>query len=871
MRGARGAGWLMKSFFVLVVAGTALMAVLGAMIYWQFARDLPALARPEDYKPLTVTQILARSKQDGPEVVIGEFYKERRYLTPYEQIPEVVVQAFISAEDDQFFQHQGINLASIIRAAIANFRAGHVVQGGSTITQQVAKSLLRTSERSFSRKFKELILAYRMERDFTKEEILYLYLNQIYLGAGAYGVQAASKTYFGKDVSELNAAEAALIAGMPQAPGKYSPQLNPKRAKDRQLYVLRRMYENRFITQSQMTEAAATPIAIRFDQELNTKYAAYLVEHIRRYLLERYGEKALYEEGLKVTVPTTVELLIAARKSLQEGLREVDKRIGYRGPLKRLKSDDEAETFLKEARDKLIQKALGFQVFLPDGSMSLDDALRIAGIASDLDLLQPGEAYEAVVSEVDDKSKTVTVLIGTARAVMAFETMKWAKPVRDEKNPQWRPEPTLPSKVVRKGDVVLTRVVEVKDGQAIVALDQEPEVQGALLSIDVNTGDVLAMEGGYDFSKSEFNRAIQAQRQPGSAFKPVIFAAALEKGYTPASIIVDSPIVYEDSESGKWKPTNFEEKFYGDTTFRQALIKSRNVPTIKIVQDLQVQNVINFARRLGMEGQLNQDLSISLGSGSTSLLELTRVYGLFPRLGRKLNPVFHSSVVDREGNPLEERSSLRPTPVPTDEDPSRIADRNTANESEVQPTPLPEPAPGERAKIVFPAYPRPEDPDQVLDPRIAYVMSHLMREVVTHGTGAKAKSLSRPAAGKTGTTNDYQDAWFMGFTPNVVTGVWVGFDNLRSMGPGETGARAALPIWLGYMMEAVKSYPDGDLTIPPGVVFANIHPGTGKLAEANSATSIKEAFIEGTEPIERMGAVDSGATTASEFLKEDIE
>lgn len=838
--------WIFKTVFLAGVTGTVFVMLIAGMVFWHFSRGLPKIISVADYRPSIVTRVIGTSRDGKESKEIGEFLFHRRYLIPYEKIPEIVVQSFISAEDDRFFEHPGINILSIIRAGIANFKAGHVVQGGSTITQQVAKSLLLTPEKSFDRKIKEVILSSRIERNLTKQQILYLYLNQIYLGHGAYGVQAASRTYFRKDISEISIAEAALLAGMPQAPGKYSPLLNPKKAKERQLYVLRRLFENKYITQTQMTEAAAQPLRVFHDEDLNAKYASYYMEYIRKYLVEKYGERAVLHEGLTVTVPGTAALAQSATQSLREGLLAVDKRMGYRGPIQHLKDSDEIEKFLEDLRMQLIDKKIHYQLFLPDGRVDSIEAMHYAGLQSDVQLLEPGQLYQAVVTGFDNKKKTARLMVGAVKGELPLEKMRWARPARDEKNPQaYRPEPSLPSKLFKKGDVILVSLVDasaaLKDSskEAIFALEQEPILQGALFSLDTQTGEVLAMVGGYDFDKSEFNRATQAMRQPGSAFKPIIYASALEKGFTPNSIIVDSPLVFKDSEgTGTWKPNNFEEKFYGDTTFRQALIKSRNIPTVKIVQSVGVPYVIQYAKRLGMNGQFNNDLSISLGSSSISLMDLTRVYALFPRMGRRVNPIIISKVVDRDGKILEEQTpqvAPSPTNLPVAEASPSVS-------------PSSSPSPSVAAKVVFPNYPLPEDPDQILDPRVAYVMTHLMKEVVNFGTGHEAKNLGRVAAGKTGTTNDSVDAWFMGFTPNVITGVWVGFDNQKSIGPGETGARVALPIWLNYMREAVKSYPDIDFPVPNGVVFASIDSNTGKTTSPNSSTAIREAFIEGTQP-----------------------
>ncbi len=830
------ASWVVKTFFALAIAASGFFTLLGGGVYFFFSRGLPKIIEVSDYKPLGATRIYAKPEPSATPVLLAEYYKEKRYLIPYEKIPKTVVQAFISAEDDRFFEHQGINLASIVRAAIANLKAGHVVQGGSTITQQVAKSLLLTPERSFDRKIKELILAARIEKNLSKEQILYLYLNQIYLGHGAYGVQAATQAYFGKDISNITLGEAAMMGGLPQAPGKYSPHLNSKKAKERQLYVLRRMMENHFISQQQMAEAIAQPLRIYSDErEELPKIAPYLTEHVRRYLIEKYGEKVLYEDGLTVVLQMDPQLAQVASKSLREGLREVDKRSGFRGAEKRLKEKD-IEKVLQEQRAELIEKRLGYEYLMPDGRLDLAEAVKGSSYKSEAALLVENEIYKAVVAGRDDKKKVVFCWIGSVKAAMPYENTRWAFP--------------LGSRIeLSRGDVIRVKILKNND-EVTVALDQEPQIQGALISFDVKTGRVLAMEGGLDYDKSEFNRAIQAQRQPGSAFKPIIYSYALEKGFTPATIIVDSPIVYEDTDNGKWKPSNFEEKFYGDTTFRQALIKSRNIPTIKILQSVQVQGVLRYVERIGLNGKFNPDLSMSLGSGAVSLYEITKAYGVFPRLGRKLEPYFISQVMDRDGKILEE---AKPKVFDASHVPTRY--------------PTPEPS---ASGLAASLYPLPEDPAQVIDPRIAYVMTHLMKEVVNYGTGYEARALARPAAGKTGTTNDYLDGWFVGFTADVVTGVWVGYDNQKPIGKGETGAKVALPIWLNFMKEAVKPYPERDFPVPPGIAFTKIDPLTGKLAPPQSTRSIQESFVQGTEPTEMTTENPVSAPTQSGFFKEDI-
>ena len=842
-----------KSLFILALVGSVLMMFLGGGVFWYFSRALPNIITVEDYRPAIVSQVIA--EHENKQTVIGEFYKERRYLIPYEKMPEKLIHAFISAEDDQFFNHQGVNLVSIIRAAIVNFKAGHVVQGGSTITQQVAKSLLLTPERSFVRKIKELLLANQIERNLTKKQILFLYLNQIYLGHGAYGVQAAAKIFFNKDAADLTFAEAALIAGMPQAPGKFSPHLNPKKAKERQLYVLRRMYENKYISKSEYDEAISEKLKIYDTPDVNKDYSPYYVEHIRRYLIEKYGEKALYEEGLNVYVSVDPELLKSAGRSLKEGLRSIDKRLGFRGPVKRHKSEADFLKLKDTHRKQLILRELKFETLLPSGDIDVFSSVEVAGLSGEIDLLKNNEIYKGVVTGFNDSKKTAIIQIGDAKVDLPVADMKWA-----------RGSITHPNQLLSKYDEIFIKIKRDIGNQVSAQLEQEPEAQAALFSLDLKSGQVLGFEGGYDFSKSEFNRATQAQRQMGSAFKPFIFACALENGYTPVSIIVDAPIVYQDEEFGKWKPTNYEEKFYGDTTFRQALIKSRNIPTIKIVQDVKVSAVLDFAKRVGIKADFEPNLSIALGSATTSLSDLTRAYAVFPRLGRKVDAVYFNKITDRLGQVLEETKPKEVAPLETIQSALK-QEWEKLSEEEKQKFKTP-------TVLSSSKLPLESDIDQVIDPRVAYLGTHLMKEVVNFGTGHEAKQLGRPSAGKTGTTNDYQDAWFIGFTPQVVTGVWVGYDTQKTIGSGETGARAALPIWLEFMKEAVKNQPVEDFIVPKGVSFASINPITGQLGQANAANTIKEAFIEGTQPTAQQNLpTQTQSTTRStgDFLKEDIE
>ena len=756
----------------------------GAYGFYRVTRNLPQIGSLQDYEPPIVTTVYA-----ADNTPIAEFYVERRIVVPLERIPQKLIEAFVSAEDSRFFEHEGIDFLGILRALWKNIKAGGIVQGGSTITQQVTKSLLLSPERSFSRKLKEAILAYRIEKHLSKQEILFLYLNQIYLGHGAYGVQAAAQNYFGKNVEELNLAECATLAGLPQAPSRYSPYSHPERAKERQVYVLNRMVADGYITTNEAAEALAYELKVKEREDWDIGSVPYFSEHIRRYLEEKYGEETLYREGLKVYTTIDVAFQKTAQKALEKGLYELDKRQGYRGPLKHL-APEEIETFFKDLQESGEERKL-----------------------------EKGAVVKGVVVAVSKQEKTVSVRLDGSLGTLPLANMEWAR----------KPDPEIaygtvkvtdPTKVLKVGDVILVRLLE-EDSKTkgwILTLEQEPEVQGALLCMENSTGYVKAMVGGLDFNKSQFNRAIQSRRQPGSAFKPFTYAAALDKGYTPATIIIDSPIIYTDEEMDfKWKPKNYKEKFYGPTLLRSALIFSRNVVTIKILRDIGIDYVIDYARRFGITSPLSRDLSLALGSSGVSLLELTNAYSVFADLGELVSPIFITKVVDRHGNILEEHTIQK---------------------------------------------------ERVLEKDTAYIMTHLLQEVVKYGTGWRARALKRPAAGKTGTTNKLQDAWFIGFTPEYVSGVWVGFDDDRTLGKFETGSRAASPIWVDFTTEILKDKPVNVFSVPENVVFAKIDPKTGLLAKAEDENAVFEAFKEGTAPTE---TTKESAPAVDDFFKGDLD
>jgi penicillin-binding protein 1A len=773
--------WLLMASILILITGS-----LGAAgVYFYLSRNLPKIASLKDYRPPVITTVYSDDNRK-----IGEFFKERRIVIPLSQMPDILKKAFVAAEDSRFYTHQGIDILSIFRAFYKNIEAGTIVQGGSTITQQVTKSFLLTPERSYVRKIKEAILAYRIDKKFSKDEILFLYLNQIYLGHGAYGVEAASENYFGKSAKDLNLAECAILAGLPQAPSRYSPFKHPERAKQRQIYVLNRMVEDGFITNIQATEAVNKVLDIKPRKNLFIDEVPVYTEYIRRYISAKYGDDVLYNQGLSVYTSVNIETQKIARDEISKGLYALDKRQGYRGPLKHLQPE-EIESFSKEIQ------------------------LELNNIH-----LEEGKIVKGVVIEVNDKNNTATVRMGDVLGVIGIGDMQWAR----KPNPEvayYAAKVNKVGNVLKVGDVILVRLKGKISGtdQWQLALEQDPKAQAALLCIESETGNVKAMVGGRDFRESQFNRAVQSRRQPGSAFKPVIYAAALDKGYTPATMIIDSPIVYEDTEHDfTWKPKNYKERFYGPTLFRDALAESRNVVTIKILQDIGIDYAIDYARKLGITSNLSRDLSLALGSSGVSLLELVKAYSVFDNLGYLVEPVFITKILDRDGNILEETNPTR----------KKVIEQNTA-----------------------------------------YVMTSLLEGVVKRGTGWRVTAMNRPVAGKTGTTNNLHDAWFMGYTPRYITGVWVGFDDESSLGRGETGSRAASPIWLGFMQRLLQDKPVRVFQVPEGVVFSKIDAKTGLLPIPESKKTIFECFKEGTVPTEYTKKPDS-MSEPGEFYKSNM-
>ena len=812
-----------------VVLGVVAVCVFTATgVYMYFTEGLPRIETLKDYRPSIISTVYSR---DGE--VIGEFFDERRIVVPIEKVPRFLINAFVAAEDSRFFEHKGLDYQAIVRAFLRNIEAGEIVQGGSTITQQVARSLLLFSnERSWSRKIREAILAARIERYLSKEEILHLYLNQIYLGHGAYGVQAAAENYFGKKATDLNLAEAAVLAGLPRAPSKNSPYHYPENARQRQLYVLERMVQEGYITGEQSEEALETSLEIKARKSRFLEVAPYFTEHVRQMVEKTYGRDTLYREGLQIYTTLDVTMQRAAEEAVQRGLSALDKRQGYRGPEKTL-SEEEIPSFLAE-----LEEQRGHSPIVQ------------------------GEERLGVVSALSRKS--VTVALGGNEGRLLLGDMKWAR----------KPDPQVaydtvrvedPAEVLSVGDVIRVRVkaVDSEDGLSL-ALEQPVKVQGALISLDLATGDVVALVGGRDFRESQFNRALQAKRQPGSAFKPIVYAAAIDKGYTAATVIVDSPIIYDATEDYEaWKPKNYEERFYGPTTLRKALAKSRNVITVKIAQDLGIDYLLDYTTRLNLNGPFNRDLSMALGSSGISLLDLTKTYAVFACQGREVHPIMIRRIVDRDGNILEENVPPMPQDMeaPQQTPPDLISTAQETGESDVGTAVAQDEPPIDDLT--------PEAPGQLISPETAYIMTSLLKGVVQNGTGWRAKALGRPCAGKTGTTDSLYDAWFIGYTPDLIAGVWVGFDEEASLGKYETGSRAASPIWLAYMEEVLKDKPVDDFVVPQGIVFKKIDPETGLLAASDDEKAIFECFKEGTAPT--VYADRPVTDQSTDFFKMDLD
>lgn len=876
----------MKKFIKLIAVLVSLGAIGAAcvfalIIYISF--DLPDIKSLDDYKPSVPSRILS-----SDNVVLLEVGKEDRDVIPISEVPKKVISAFIAAEDDNFYNHSGIDYKGILRATLINLKAGRVVQGASTITQQVAKSLLLTSERTFSRKIKDLLLARKIEEKLTKDEILFLYLNQVYLGGGYYGVKAAFKGYFDKDLKDATVAECALIAGLLVAPGRYSPYINPSYAKKRQRYVLSRLFKTKIITQEEYELALAENIKLH-QRKYTPMKGGYFTDWIRQRVIEKIGKEEFLNGGYEILTTLDWQLQDKAQIEIKEGVIAIDKRQGYKGP--KAKTEDISAFILKD-RESIYKDSSQFFIFNADGSVShefnitednyeelynnniekLKDkpswysrSFEPGVIAEDniSKLLDKSKNYDAVVVKVNNSQRMIYVrFAGGLVGAIPYEYFRWAHERNITENRNYWSYVTRPSTIVSAGDIIEVKVIREptylwnfidsdfknntknkelleaikSEKYYILSLEQEPEAQAALVSISPSSGRVLSMVGGYDFSKSQFNRAIQSNRQPGSAFKPLLYAASLENGYNPASVLLDSPSALGSSDENlNWKPQNYDGKFKGEMTLRRSLETSRNIPTIKLVQDVGVKNVKDFIHRFNPNLDLPNDLSISLGSFGINLLDLVKMYGVFPNKGRLVKVKSIISIKNQEGVEVSLEDE------PTDEEAKESTDEN------VEVVDVKEVTEDNRPKNIFL---KNLNERQVYDRRLAYLMNNLLKGVVQNGTGAGAKSISSVIGGKTGTTNNYVDAWFLGYSSNIVTGVWTGLDNNNTMGFGETGAKSALPIWKAYMDFGLKRLGEYDFSIPSGIVNMTINRETGKLANPGESSTFVEAFVQGHGPNE---------------------
>jgi penicillin-binding protein 1A len=778
----------MTRFLIGMAALGIVMAVAGASsvfyLLWHYGRDLPDYQQLAHYEPPVTTRVYA-----GDGQLIAEFARERRLFVPVAAMPKPVIAAFLSAEDKNFFSHPGIDALGVIRAIVQNigsYGQNRRPAGASTITQQVAKNFLLTNEVSFTRKAKEAILAFRIERAFTKEQILELYLNQIYLGSSAYGVAAAALRYFDKSLDQLTLAEVAYLAALPKAPNNYHPTRFPERAKARRDWVIERMYEDGAITAADVAEAQAQPLGALARSETEMVRADWFAEEVRRVILEQTGESKLYEGGLSVRTTMDPRMQAIGDRVLRRGLMAYERRLGWRGPLARINADS------------LWRERLG-DVPPPPGMLS---TWRVAAVLS-----------------LDGGNAKIGFLDG-AFGRIAFSDLRWARRIVPGT------PVALPQKiedVFNVGDVVL---VEPLSG-GNYALRHIPEVGGALVAMDPHTGRLHALVGGWHFERSQFNRATQASRQPGSAFKPFVYAAALDHGFTPSSLVLDAPFVIDQGPGlGLWKPSNYTDDFYGPATLRLGIEKSRNLMTVRLAHAIGMDVIVDYARRFGVVEDMPATLAMALGAGETTLLRMTTAYAQLVNGGKRVRPTTIDRIQDRTG-----RTVLRH---------DRRACPNCTAEAWL----------GQDEPVI------PDDRDAVIEPATAFQMVSMMQGVVERGTGVRIRDLGRPLAGKTGTTNDSNDAWFVGFSPDLVVGVYVGYDRPRSLGDKETGSSIAVPIFKDFMAEALADEPAIPFRVPAGVRLVQVQAETGLLARPGDKNVILEAFKPGTEPAENRIVLD---------------
>jgi len=728
-------------------------------ILWIYSNKLPDYKFLKNYKPPVSSKLYS-----GNGVLVSDFSSEKRIFVPFEAIPNVVINSFLSAEDKNFFYHPGVDAKGIVRAIknnIKNALKSKRLEGASTITQQVAKNFLLSNEVSFDRKIKEAILAFRIERALSKERILELYLNQIYLGEGSYGIASASLRYFDKSISELNYSEAALLAALPKAPSRYNPYKNIKLAKYRRDLVLKNLYENQYIDQNLLNELINTDIKLSKRQRIYLEDSRYYVEDVRKNVIDTYGFDKVYKQGFNIKTPIDLNLQTKASAALRKGLEQYDRRRGWRGSLINKKI---SKNWNKNLDKFKLEKSLGWEIAI----------------------IKKINKFEAnIETENNIKGK------------IKFENLNWTRKNIDE--------------LFKVGDLVYVKNINQEDYE----LKQLPAVNGGIVVMDPFTGRVLAMAGGFSFNKSEYNRVTQAKRQPGSAFKPFIYALALENNFTPSTLVLDAPIVLEQGSDLKmWKPENYGKKFYGPSTLRTGVEKSRNLMTVRIAQEIGLNKITNFSKKLKIYERPEELMSISLGSAETTLLKMTSAYSSFVNGGKLVEPIFIDRIQDSEGKTIF-KNQLR---FCKDCD---LISYTSENLPQIK-----------------------NNYKQIFSPQTAYQMTSILEGVVQRGTGKKLKDLNLQLAGKTGTTNKNTDAWFIGFTSNLVIGVYVGFDNPRTLGKFETGSKTALPIFKEFVKNSVNNHKARPFKVAKGIKMMVVDASTGKKADSNSKSTIIESFKE---------------------------
>jgi penicillin-binding protein 1A len=899
----------------------------GTLLY--INNNLPKVESLNVYEPSVPSFITSR---DGE--VLAKLSVEDRQVIEIDKIPDIIVASFLAAEDDNFYNHAGFDILGFLRALVANIKAGGFVQGGSTITQQVAKSFLLTSERSIIRKLKDILLALKIERKFSKKDILHLYLNQVYLGGGYYGVKSAFTGYFGKDLSEITIAEAAMVAGLLVAPGRYSPYINPTMAKRRQRYVLGRLFKTGKIKEDQYKAALEEKIKYRLKKATPFK-AGYFTDWVRQRIIKLVGKQQFLTGGYRIKTTLNMDLQKVAEAEVLSGVRAIDKRQGFIKPTKSIALKDKevfpSEEYLKHVEEKrkdtykkqsnyftineTFEKEFEVQIgkeelkntFYSDESLKDLMSLRFffKGYNENdpyLENINVDGVYPAVVIKSFNRGEAMIVEVAGIRGIISKKGYKWAHERSILEKPQWHAPVKRPSTLAKAGDIIKVRVKSKKrsllnayskeyrkkvyDTQVYkknverfkeqifldCELEQTPEVQAALVSISPSSGEIISFVGGSDFSRSQFNRVIQSLRQPGSSFKPILFAAGLENGYQPNSVIIDSPEALASNDIGvNWKPRNYDGKFKGPMTLRRALETSRNIPTIKLAQEVGVGKIHNFAKRIGFSADMDKDLSLSLGSFGATLLDMVKAYAIFPSGGKYIEPTSVLEIRDREGKPIEfyeekgelilgkkEEKIIEKTPEPEKEEAKqKVVEGKPEESSDTEGEKVAE----EKKEKEIKVNPFTENlsSEQVYDSRLAYIMTNLLKGVVSNGTGAKARSLSPFVGGKTGTTSNYVDAWFIGFASNIVTGVWTGFDQNQTMGYGEAGSKSSLPIWKAYMEKALEEIGKVDFQVPDGIVNVYINKETG---QPEDGAAYLESFVEGFEP---------GTEQPEEKLDEDTQ